>query len=146
MTGSAPSRYIVSKRSSAPAISPDMSWSNKSNTAFRSANPNISRICSAVTVPPASAIAWSSNDNPSRTDPSAARAMIATASSSIPTLSCLAMFLKCEVNSAISTRRKSKRWQRDNTVTGTRRISVVAKINMTCSGGSSSVLSNPLNA
>ena len=38
-----------------------------------------------------------------------------------------------------STRRKSKRWQRDKTVTGTRLTSVVAKMNLTCSGGSSSV-------
>ena len=43
-------------------------------------------------------------------------------------------------------RRRSKRWQRDSTVIGTLRISVVAKMNFTCSGGSSSVFSSPLKA
>ena len=45
-----------------------------------------------------------------------------------------------------STRRRSKRWQRDRMVTGTLRISVVAKMNLACGGGSSSVLSSALNA
>ena len=40
-----------------------------------------------------------------------------------------------------SMRRRSKRWQRDSTVIGTLRISVVAKMNFTCGGGSSSVFS-----
>ena len=43
-------------------------------------------------------------------------------------------------------RRRSKRWQRERTVTGTLRISVVAKTNFTCGGGSSSVFSSALNA
>ena len=43
-------------------------------------------------------------------------------------------------------RRRSKRWQRDRTVTGTLRISVVAKMNFTCGGGSSSVFSSALKA
>jgi hypothetical protein len=42
--------------------------------------------------------------------------------------------------------RRSKRWQRDSTVTGTLRISVVAKMNFTCGGGSSSVFSSALKA
>ncbi len=45
-----------------------------------------------------------------------------------------------------STRRRSKRWQRDRTVTGTFSISVVANRNLTWSGGSSSVFSKPLKA
>ena len=45
-----------------------------------------------------------------------------------------------------STRRRSKRWQRDSTVTGTLRISVVAKTNLACSGGSSSVFRKALKA
>ena len=48
--------------------------------------------------------------------------------------------------SSASTRRRSKRWQRDSTVTGTLRISVVAKMNLTCGGGSSSVFSSALKA
>jgi len=38
------------------------------------------------------------------------------------------------------------RWQRDSTVTGTLRISVVANTNLACSGGSSSVLQEGVNA
>ena len=47
---------------------------------------------------------------------------------------------------AASMRLRSKRWQRDSTVTGTLRISVVAKMNLACGGGSSNVLSSALNA
>ena len=47
---------------------------------------------------------------------------------------------------AESTRRSEKRWQRDRTVTGTFRTSVVAKMNFTCGGGSSSVFRKALNA
>ena len=43
-------------------------------------------------------------------------------------------------------RRRSKRWHRDSTVTGTLRISVVANTNFTCGGGSSSVFSSALKA
>ena len=49
-------------------------------------------------------------------------------------------------SSATEMRRRSKRWQRDSTVTGTLRISVVAKMNFTCGGGSSSVFSSALKA
>ena len=45
-----------------------------------------------------------------------------------------------------STRRRSKRWQRERIVTGTLRISVVAKMNLAWGGGSSSVFSSALNA
>ena len=41
-------------------------------------------------------------------------------------------------------RRKSKRWQRDRIVTGILLASVVAKMNLTCAGGSSSVFSRAL--
>ena len=49
-------------------------------------------------------------------------------------------------SASASTRRRSKRWQRDSTVTGTLRISVVAKMNFTWAGGSSSVFSKALKA
>ena len=54
--------------------------------------------------------------------------------------------LKCFTSVWLSIRRRSKRWQRDRTVTGTLRISVVAKMNFTCSGGSSSVFNRALKA
>jgi len=41
--------------------------------------------------------------------------------------------------------RKSYRWQRDRIVGSTFSGSVVARMNFTCSGGSSSVLSRALN-
>ena len=56
------------------------------------------------------------------------------------------MRAKCADSSAIRTRRRSKRWQRDSTVIGTLRSSVVAKTNFTCGGGSSSVFSSALKA
>ena len=43
-------------------------------------------------------------------------------------------------------RRRSNRWQRLRIVGSTFCGSVVAKMNLTCSGGSSSVLSSALNA
>ena len=62
------------------------------------------------------------------------------------TPSCSAMRAKCACSSATRTRRRSKRWQRDRTVIGTLRISVVANTNFTCGGGSSSVFSSALKA
>jgi hypothetical protein len=41
---------------------------------------------------------------------------------------------------------KSYLWQRDMIVSGTLCVSVVARMNFTCLGGSSSILSNALNA
>ena len=62
---------------------------------------------------------------------------------SLPCRRCLA---DAATSSAASTRRRSKRWQRDSTVIGTLRISVVAKMNLACGGGSSSVFSSALKA
>ncbi len=45
-----------------------------------------------------------------------------------------------------STRLRSKRWQRERIVTGTLRISVVAKMNLAWGGGSSSVFKSALKA
>jgi FPC/CPF motif-containing protein YcgG len=48
--------------------------------------------------------------------------------------------------SAVGMRRRSKRWQRERIVGSTFSGSVVANMNFTCAGGSSSVLSSALNA
>ena len=48
--------------------------------------------------------------------------------------------------SCMSGRRKSKRWQRETIVCSTLCASVVASMNTTCGGGSSSVLSRALEA
>ncbi len=106
----------------------------------------MSRTSAADTFPAPWAIAWSSIDRPSRAEPSAAVAIIASASVSTSTSSALATSAKCAASLSAGMRRKSKRWQRDSTVTGTLLTSVVARKNFTCSGGSSSVFSKPLNA
>ena len=67
-------------------MSPRASESNRSMTRVRSARPSICLTASAFTVPAACAIAWSSSDSESRTEPSAARAMMPSASGSISTL------------------------------------------------------------
>jgi hypothetical protein len=56
------------------------------------------------------------------------------------------MRARCAIITSGSIRFRSKRWQRDRTVTGTLRISVVAKMNFTCAGGSSSVFNSALKA
>ena len=103
----------------------------------------MSRTLSAVIAPSSSwAIAWSSSDSASRTEPSAARAISASALGfDVRPSRCRRLPAKCSTSSPVSMRRRSKRWQRDSTVTGTLRISVVAKMNFTCGGGSSSVFS-----
>ena len=106
----------------------------------------MSRTCAASTTPPPWAIAWSSIDSPSRTEPSAARATSASASGEISTFSFPAILPNHSTSTSCGTRLRSKRWQRDSTVTGTLRISVVANTNFTCGGGSSSVFSSALNA
>ena len=144
--GSAPSEYWLPSSSSAPAASPRRIISNRSSTRPRSASPSIARTCTAVVSPAPWLIAWSSRDVASRADPSAARVISASASSAISAPSAVAILRISAIITSGSIRRKSKRWQRDSTVTGTLRISVVAKMNLTCSGGSSSVFSSALNA
>ena len=68
------------------------------------------------------------------------------ASSSASTPSWRQMLAKCSRSMDAGMRRKSKRWVRLNTVTGSLSTSVVANRNFTCAGGSSSVLSNALKA
>ena len=144
--GSAPMSYCARNSFSAPAASPRITASNRSMVRVRSASPSICRTSSPRTVPAACAIAWSNSDSESRTEPSAARAISASASGSTLIFSVLAMPCRCLTSTSASTRRRSKRWQRDSTVTGTLRISVVAKMNLACGGGSSSVFSSALNA
>ena len=91
-------------------------------------------------------MAWSSSESESRAEPSAARAIIAKASGSIVTPSRPQIPPRWPTSSEASIRRRSKRWHRDRIVTGTLRISVVAKTNLACGGGSSSVFRKALNA
>ena len=74
------------------------------------------------------------------------RAITVSASGSTSTCSASATLAKCAASLSEGIRRRSKRWQRDSTVTGTLSTSVVANRNFTCSGGSSSVFSKALKA
>ena len=71
---------------------------------------------------------------------------MASASGSAVMPSFDAMVVNSPTRSDALMRRKSNRWHRESTVIGTLRISVVAKMNFTCSGGSSSVFNSPLKA
>ena len=106
----------------------------------------MARTSSAPVGPDPWLIAWSRSEVASRAEPSAARAISASAASSICPPSASAMRRSMATMSSGSMRRRSNRWQRDNTVTGTLRISVVAKMNFTWRGGSSRVLRSALNA
>ena len=72
--------------------------------------------------------------------------VILTASGSASTASFSQMPPKCSISMGVGMRRRSNRWQRDSTVTGSFSASVVANRNFTCGGGSSSVLSSALKA
>ena len=143
---SAPRSCARSVIARAAAGLPPITDSSRSNTASRSDRPSMSATCSTVIRPSAWAIAWSSIDSPSRTEPSAARAIRSKAAGSMVTPSLAAMRAKCWCSSATRTRRRSKRWQRDRTVIGTFRNSVVANTNFTCGGGSSKVFNSALKA
>ncbi len=145
-SGSAPKSYCPANSRSAAAPSPRIRSSNRVTMRARSASPSMSRTVPASTWPAPWAIAWSVSDSASRTEPSDARARSRSASSSASTCSAPSTRRRCAIIVEGSTRRRSKRWQRDRTVIGTFRISVVANTNFTCSGGSSSVFSRPLKA
>ena len=144
--GSAPAAYCAASSANAACASPDITASKRSSTRPRSASPSIARTSAAVAVPAPCAIAWSSSDCASRTEPSAARVISASASGATAAPSRAASAARWPSIASGSIRRRSKRWQRDSTVTGTLRISVVAKMNLTCAGGSSSVFRSALNA
>ena len=144
--GSAPSEYCEPSSFRADAASPCIIISKRSNTLPRSAMPSIALTCFASLLPPPWLIAWSRRDVASLAEPSAALVIIRRASSETFTPSEPAIFLSSSIISSGSILLRSNLWQRDRTVTGTFRISVVAKINFTCSGGSSSVFNSALNA
>jgi len=79
-------------------------------------------------------------------DPAAARAIRKIAASSAVTFSASQIFFRCAAMSRVGMLRKSNRWHRERMVAGSRSASVVAKMNFTCSGGSSRVLRRALKA
>ena len=138
-------RYAASISPSAAAPSRRMMQSVSRRRLSCAAMPVQAATVSAVMALPALAH-WSSRDSASRIAPSASRAssMAASGASSMP--SCCATYVSRAAMSCGRIRPKSKRWQRDRIVAGSLCTSVVAKMNSTCAGGSSSVLSRALNA
>ena len=130
-SGSAPSAYCAPNSVRAPAALPRKIISSRSNTRPRSAKPSMARTCSAVVSPAPWLMAWSNSEVASRAEPSAARVINAKASAATCAPSVLAIFSNRAIITSGSIRRRSNRWQRDSTVTGTLRISVVAKMNLT---------------
>ena len=57
-----------------------------------------------------------------------------------------AIYSSLDAMTSLPMRLKSKRWQRESIVAGIFWSSVVAKMNMTCGGGSSRVFKSALNA
>ncbi len=144
---SAPKACARSVIASAACTFPAATASISSNTSWRSARPSMSATSAWLTSAPSMrAIAWSSRLRPSRAEPSAARAISSIAGAATATCSAAATRVNRPASSAAEMRRRSKRWQRDSTVIGTLRISVVAKMKAMCGGGSSSVFSRALKA
>ena len=109
-------------------------------------SPSIPSTSAAVTLPPPETAACSKRDCPSRIDPKAYRAMRARASSSAEIPSARAISDSRPRTSASVSMRKSNRCTRERIVSGMRLGSVVARMNTTWGGGSSSVFSSPLKA
>ncbi len=91
-------------------------------------------------------MAWSSRLSASRMLPCAARASSVSAPASNGIFSCPSTYCKCASISAGGNCFRLNCRQRDSTVTGIFCGSVVARMNFTCAGGSSSVFSIALNA
>ena len=91
-------------------------------------------------------MSWSRADWASRMPPSAPRATAMSAPSSASIFSASQMARRRWVISRVGMRLRSKRWQRDRMVAGTLFDSVVANMNFTCAGGSSSVFNRALKA
>ncbi len=91
-------------------------------------------------------MAWSVKVKASLSDPAPERAMMSKASFSNPTCSRVKICSKCLSIRFCGIFLNLKCWVRESMVAGSLRGSVVAKINLTKLGGSSSVLSRALKA
>ncbi|AKF85418.1 hypothetical protein MFUL124B02_11995 [Myxococcus fulvus 124B02] len=135
-----------STRSSTRFASLCTSASAKSCTIVRSMAPSASATSSSVGFAPHEASTWSSRLSASRMPPSDWRTTSDNERSEMPAPSALQISCSRWSIRAAEMRRKLWRWQRDRMVSGSLCASVVAKMNFTCPGGSSSVLSSALNA
>ena len=142
--GSFPSCQSPAKIPSAAALSRFMTASSREVIRSPPAAPVASRTAaSSIRSRPEH---WSSRLSASRMPPSASRASSLAAPSVRAMFSRPATYLSRLVMTSASSRRKLKRWQRERIVAGTFRSSVVARMNMRCSGGSSRILSRALKA
>ena len=141
-----PRSEIRSASASAPAPSAAAIFSRSGQTRSPPTAPSMSATCEAVTLPEPKAMAWSVRLRLSRTLPAAARASSASAGSSKGMPSASSTCLRCPASACGGSAFRLNCRQRDSTVTGRRCGSVVARMNFTCSGGSSSVFSIELNA
>ena len=113
---------------------------------FVSMEPNSLSATSIVTLPSPNAISCSSDVSALRMPPSARWAIRSSASPSNSTSSDTQMAPRRDTMDSAEMRRKSNRWQREWMVSGTFCGSVVARMNTTWLGGSSSVFNSALNA
>ena len=115
-------------------------------TVSREVKPKTSSTFASVMVSPQKATSWSSIDWASRIPPSAPLAMAQAADSWSWMPSSREMWSRCPAMVSEGIGRRSKRWQRERMVGRILFASVVAKMNFTCSGGSSRVFNSALKA
>ena len=142
---SLPPRYSSSSRVRAPAASRRRMQSISSTVWTLPARPRMSSTVRLSSRPWATRH-WSSRLRASRRAPLAMRARISAPSGARGIFSAPAMRSRCFSISRGRMRLKLKRWHRERMVAGTLCSSVVARMNIRCSGGSSMVLSRALKA
>ena len=142
--GSFPSCQSARNCSSAPAVSPAATL-RKSCAVRRFPARPMAEMTASVEIH-SFPQHWSSSVSASRIPPSAMRASSAAASGCRSRCSCCATKFRRAVIVSTGMRLKLCRWQRDKIVAGTLCSSVVARMNMRCSGGSSRIFSRALNA
>ena len=117
-----------------------------SDISLESSDPSIASAPASVTLPSPNAMICSREVSALRRPPSARCAIKSSASPSNSTPSDTHTAPKRATMASADMRRKSNRWQREWMVSGTFCGSVVARMNTTWLGGSSSVFSSALNA
>ena len=142
---SLPPAYSRSSRSSADCASRRRTCSISSAVWRFPARPSTSNTAAASMAPPAAAH-WSKRLSPSRSAPSARRLKSSAPSGRRSIFSCPATYKSRRSTSWGVMRLKAYRWQRERMVAGTLCSSVVARMKMRCSGGSSRIFSSALNA
>ena len=143
---SLPASHCSCSNCTASAVAERKILSVKFATVWWLVNPKTFNTSASLIGSPQNATSWSSIDSASRSPPSAPRAIACAAAGSSVIFSLPAMNCRCCAIKFAGMRCRSKRWQRLRIVGRTFCGSVVAKINFTCGGGSSNVLSSALKA